>query len=79
MSLGGWNNQNMPAVPKVAIVAPPTLHVLADGSILDINQVHIQARIISMGTLHHAFTATGAIALAAAARIPNTVVNTTIL
>ena len=36
--------------------------------------VHLVARIFSMGQLHHAMTGTGAVALAAAAAIPGTVV-----
>jgi 2-methylaconitate cis-trans-isomerase PrpF len=36
----------------------------------------MNARIFSMGKLHHAMTGTGAVAIAAAAVIPNTVVNT---
>ena len=36
--------------------------------------IHLTARIFSMGQLHHAMTGTGAVALAAAAAIPGTVV-----
>jgi 2-methylaconitate cis-trans-isomerase PrpF len=38
------------------------------------DQIDLLARIVSMGTLHHAFTGTGSVALAVAAALPGTVV-----
>jgi len=41
---------------------------------VEANNIDLNARILSMGRLHHAMTGTGAVALAAAAAIPGTVV-----
>ncbi|RZT97714.1 PrpF domain-containing protein [Rivibacter subsaxonicus] len=54
--------RDRPATPKIAWVGRG-----ADGE--------LSARILSMGRLHHAFTGTGAIALAVAARLPGSVVH----
>ncbi|KMJ54727.1 hypothetical protein ACG97_00085 [Vogesella sp. EB] len=56
-------SRERPATPKVSFVSPNT----APG-------VALTARILSMGRLHHAYTGTGAIALAAAAAIDGTLV-----
>ncbi len=63
-----------PATPKLAFVAPPRAYIAADGRPVSADSIDLNARILSMGRLHHAMTGTGAVALAAAAAIPGTVV-----
>jgi probable AcnD-accessory protein PrpF len=64
-----------PHTPKLAFVAAPMDYVAADGRTVRASTVDLVARIFSMGKLHHAMTGTGAVAIAAAAAIPGTVVN----
>jgi len=59
--------------PKIAFLARPTRYTASSGKVVDPSTIHLNARIISMGKLHHAMTGTGAIALSAAAAIPGTV------
>jgi len=49
--------------------------VSADGKAIAAHQVHLLARFISMGQLHHAMTGTGAVALSVAAAIAGTIVH----
>jgi 2-methylaconitate isomerase len=60
--------------PKLAFVARPASYAASDGRKVDAASIDLLARIFSMGVLHHAMTGTGAVALAAAAAIPGTVV-----
>jgi len=64
-----------PHTPKLAFVAPPRAYVAASGKPVPADTIHLVARIVSMGVLHHAMTGTGAVALAVAAAIPGTVVH----
>jgi 2-methylaconitate isomerase len=64
-----------PHTPKLAFVSLPAPYVASSGKHVNPQSVHINARILSMGKLHHAMTGTGAVALAVAAAIPGTVVN----
>ena len=64
-----------PHTPKLAFVAPAAAYVASDGKQIDAGSIDLLARIFSMGALHHAVTGTGAVALAAAAAIPGTVVS----
>ncbi|HWZ49464.1 MAG TPA: 2-methylaconitate cis-trans isomerase PrpF [Herbaspirillum sp.] len=64
-----------PHTPKLSFVAHPLAYVASNGKRVDPGSVDINARILSMGKLHHAMTGTGAVALAVAAVIPGTVVN----
>jgi 2-methylaconitate isomerase len=64
-----------PATPKLAFVSMPRDYVASNGKRVDARCVDINARIVSMGKLHHAMTGTGAVALAVASVIPGTVVN----
>ncbi len=63
-----------PHTPKLAFVAPPATYVAADGRTVPAGSIGLNARILSMGALHHAMTGTGAVAIAAAAAIPGTLV-----
>ncbi|ARP83004.1 2-methylaconitate cis-trans isomerase PrpF [Bordetella genomosp. 8] len=64
-----------PATPKIAFVAAPDTYVASDGRVVRREDVNLVARIVSMNKLHHAMTGTGAIALAAAAAVPGTIVS----
>jgi 2-methylaconitate cis-trans-isomerase PrpF len=62
-----------PAVPKVAVVAPPAAYRTIAGAPVEPHAVDLIARIVSMGKAHRAFALTGAMCLAVATRIPGTV------
>ena len=66
---------NRPHTPKLAFVARPAGYKAADGRPVDAAGIDLLARIFSMGRLHHAMTGTGAVAIAAAAAIPGTLVH----
>lgn len=61
-----------PAVPRVVLVAPPTPHTLDSGETVSLSDADFVVRTSSMGVIHHAFTGTGLIGVAAAAAIPGT-------
>ena len=61
-----------PHTPKLALIAPPLSYRSSDGHEVTADSLDLSARILSMGVLHHAFTATGAVALAVAAVLPDT-------
>lgn len=63
-----------PATPKLSFVAAPAAYVSSSGKAVAANDVDLVARILSMGALHHAYTGTGAVALAVAAALPGSVV-----
>ncbi len=63
-----------PATPKIALVGPAARYSTTSGSIVAEDEVALCARILSMGRSHHAFTGTGAVSLAAAAALPDTLV-----
>jgi 2-methylaconitate isomerase len=63
-----------PATPKLAFVSPPRGYRAADGRRVEAADIDLNVRILSMGKLHHAMTGTGAVALAAAAAVPGTIV-----
>jgi len=64
-----------PHTPKLAYVAKPATYTASDGRTVDARSIDLLARIFSMGALHHAMTGTGAVAIAAAAAIPGTLVH----
>ena len=64
-----------PHTPKLAFVAKPAPYTASDGKRVEADSIDLLARIFSMGVLHHAMTGTGAVAIAAAAAIPGTVVS----
>ena len=61
--------------PKLAFIAKPAGYTASDGKVVTPQSIDMLARIFSMGVLHHAMTGTGAVAIAAAAAIPGTVVS----
>lgn len=63
-----------PATPKLCFVAPRAAYRASSGKAVGADDVDLLARILSMGQLHHAMTGTGAVAIAAAAAVPGSVV-----
>jgi hypothetical protein len=64
-----------PATPKIAFVAKPAAYTASGGKAIEPQAIDLLVRIFSMGKLHHAMTGTGAVAIAAAAAIPGTIVH----
>ena len=62
-------------VPKVAFVSEPQDYRAVTGKNISKDEIDIVGRIMSMGTLHKAYAATGAICTAGAAKIEGTVLN----
>lgn len=69
--------RSRPHTPKLAFIAAPAAYVASDGKRVAAADIDLCARIVSMGQLHHAMTGTGAVAIAAAAAIPGTLVHRT--
>ncbi|REL35790.1 2-methylaconitate cis-trans isomerase PrpF [Thalassotalea euphylliae] len=61
--------------PKVAFVAPAQSYQASSGKLISADDIDINVRALSMGKLHHAMMGTAAVAIASAAAIPGTVVN----
>ena len=73
--LGGkWVTENLRATPKIAWVAPAMSYTHGGGGVVKDSDVDLVGRVLSMGVVHQAFTGTGALAVAVAARIPGTIV-----
>jgi probable AcnD-accessory protein PrpF len=64
-----------PHTPKLSFIARPAGYTASDGRKVERESIDLLARIFSMGVLHHAMTGTGAVAIAAAAAIPGTIVH----
>lgn len=62
-----------PSLPRVAMLAPGRDAVLANGRRIAAAEADITIRIISMGQPHRAVTATGALCLGVACRIPGSI------
>lgn len=67
--------EKRPHTPKLAFVAKPLGYTASSGKAVQVQDVDLLARIMSMGKLHHAMTGTGAVAIAVAASIPGTLVS----
>ena len=63
------------AIPKIAMVAPPTPYQNSSGVMLEAQQIGLLARAISMGNTHRTFPGTSSMCTAVAAAIEGTVVN----
>lgn len=61
--------------PKVAFVAPSKDYAASSGKAIAAGDIDLNVRALSMGKLHHAMMGTCAVAIAAAAAVPGTVVN----
>jgi 2-methylaconitate isomerase len=61
--------------PKIAFVARPASYTSSSGRTIHADEIDLLVRALSMGKLHHAMMGTAAVAIAAAAAIPGTLVN----
>ena len=61
--------------PKVAFVAKPSDYVSSSGKQINVADIDVLVRALSMGKLHHAMMGTAAVAIATASAIPGTLVN----
>ena len=61
--------------PKIAFVSKPKAYTSSSGKQIQVSDVDLLVRALSMGKLHHAMMGTAAVAIATAAAIPGTVVN----
>jgi 2-methylaconitate isomerase len=61
------------AVPKVAMVAPPTAYTATNGRAIGLDDHDLVVRVISMGNAHRAIALTGALCSAVAAAVPGSV------
>ena len=66
---------NRQHTPKVAFVAKPKEYVASSGKSVAADDIDLLVRALSMGKLHHAMMGTAAVAIAAAATVPGTLVN----
>lgn len=64
-----------PHTPKLVFVVAPRAYLASDGKRIEASDTDLLARSFSMGLLHHAMPGTSAVAIAAAAAIPGTLVN----
>ncbi len=63
-----------PGLPKVGYVSAPVDHVAVDGTPIGADEVDVVGRLMSMQTAHRSYMTTGAIATAAAAFVPDSIV-----
>ncbi|MDA0131437.1 2-methylaconitate cis-trans isomerase PrpF [Vibrio harveyi] len=61
--------------PKIAFVSQPKSYLSSSGNTVEVGEVDILVRALSMGKLHHAMMGTAAVAIASAACVPGTLVN----
>jgi len=61
--------------PKLAFVAPARTYTASSGKTIDVTNIDLLVRALSMGKLHHAMMGTAAVAIGTAAAIPGTLVN----
>ena len=61
--------------PKIAFVSKPKVYTSSSGKDIQITDVDLLVRALSMGKLHHAMMGTAAVAIGTAAAIPGTLVN----
>lgn len=64
-----------PTVPFIAAVSPPQEYDQSNGGRVAAADIDVTARIVTTQTPHHAYAMTGAMCLAAAARLPGTIPN----
>lgn len=64
-----------PGLPKVGFVAPPTAYTNSVGEQVPADAMDLNGRLMSVQTAHRSYMTTGAVATAAAAVIPGTIVH----
>ncbi len=68
-------SKNRQHTPKIAFFASPKDYTASDGKTVTSDRIDLLARIMSMGRLHHAMTGTGAVGIAVAAALTDTIVS----
>jgi 2-methylaconitate cis-trans-isomerase PrpF len=68
--------EKVKAIPKIAMVAPPTAYRTTRDAPIGAEQVDLVSRMISMGKTHRTFAGTSSMCLAVAAAVPGTLVQT---
>ncbi len=63
------------ALPKIALVSSSSEYTTNKNKLIQETEVDIVSRYISMGSLHRAYAVSGAMALATATKIPDTIPN----
>lgn len=61
--------------PKIAFVCGPRSYTASSGKLVDVSDIDLTVRALSMGKMHHAMMGTAAVAIATAAAIPNNLVS----
>jgi probable AcnD-accessory protein PrpF len=61
--------------PKIAFVASATRYQSSSGKTVEVDDIQLLVRALSMGKLHHAMMGTASVAIATAAAVPGTLVN----
>ena len=61
--------------PKVAFISEASDYISSSGKSIAATDIDLQVRALSMGMLHHAMMGTAAVAIAAAAVVPGTLIN----
>ncbi|CAH9061115.1 2-methyl-aconitate isomerase [Pseudoalteromonas holothuriae] len=67
--------QSRQHTPKIAFVSKAQSYVASSGKHINVDDIDICVRALSMGKLHHAMMGTAAVAIATAAAVPGTLVN----
>ena len=67
--------ETVKAIPKIAMVAPPTAYRTTRDTPIGADQVDLVSRMISMGKTHRTFAGTSSMCLAVAAAVPGTLVH----
>jgi len=67
--------KNRQHTPKVAFVSPAQDYLSSSNKVIKADEIDLHVRALSMGKLHHAMMGTAAVAIGAAAAVPNTLVN----
>jgi 2-methylaconitate cis-trans-isomerase PrpF len=67
--------EKVKAIPKIAMVAPPTPYRTTRDTPIGVDQVDLVSRMISMGKTHRTFAGTSSMCLAVAAAVPGTLVH----
>jgi 2-methylaconitate cis-trans-isomerase PrpF len=70
-----YAREQVKAIPKIAMVAPPSQYRTTKATLIGADQVDLVARMVSMGKTHRTFAGTSSMCLAVAAAVPGTVVN----
>ena len=64
-----------PGLPMVGMIAPPAKYTTMSGETVEATDMHLLTRLIAVNRLHEAMAAAAAISVAAASRVPGSVVH----